>query len=161
MPTASLIAETLDAYRRADIVFPSIGRPEVPGRFVAYVEGETIINTMHGTRRVAWRAEPGTTCVILGYWEDGSVHLRWPAIAGTYRVDGRFPAWVVALDEHASMAGGGRILSASEPAALAAALSPRAVAIVTALVVALVLLIVPPTREAIGALLSDLLRLPR
>jgi hypothetical protein len=150
-----------DTYSRADVTHPSTGRPEIPGTFVAYVEGQTIINTMHGRRTVAWRAEPGTPCIILGYWSDGTVHLRWPAIGGTYRVDGRFPAWVVALDPTATMAGGGRIMSASEPAIGAAGLSGRVISVAVLLVIALVLLVLPPTRDALAALLSDLLRLPR
>jgi hypothetical protein len=104
-----------DAYTRADVVHPEARRPEVPGRFVARVDGKTIINTMWGKRIVPWRAEPGTHCVILGYWADGTVHLRWPAIAGAYRVDGRFPAWVVVEDPTARMAGGGWILAAHDP----------------------------------------------
>jgi hypothetical protein len=104
-----------DAYTRADLVHPEARRPEVPARFVARVDGETIINTMWGKRIVRWQAEPGTECVILGYWADGTVHLRWPAIVGHYRVDGRFPAWVVATDLTASMAGGGRVLAANDP----------------------------------------------
>lgn len=103
-----------DAYTRADLVHPEAHRPEVPARFVARVDGETIINTMWGKRVVRWQAEPGTECVILGYWADGTVHLRWPAIVGHYRVDGRFPAWVVATDLTASMAGGGRVLAAND-----------------------------------------------
>ena len=95
---------------------PEIGRPELPGRLVAYVDGETIINTMWGKRVVPWRAEPGTPVVILGYWADGSVQLRWPAIAGSYRVEGRFPAWVVKEDLSARMAGGGHMLRANDPA---------------------------------------------
>jgi hypothetical protein len=104
-----------DAYTRADLVHPEARRPEIPARFVARVEGETIINTMWGKRIVRWKAEPGTQCVILGYWADGTVHLRWPAIVGTYRVDGRFPAWVVVDDPTAIMAGGGLVLAAHEP----------------------------------------------
>ena len=60
-------------------------------------------------------AEPGTPCTILGYWSDGTAHLGWPAIRGTYRVDGRFPAWVVTEDPTAQMAGGGRIMTANDP----------------------------------------------
>ena len=89
-------------------------RPELGASFVAEVEGETFISTIHGLQRVAWRAEPGTACLILGRWSDGTVHLKWPAISGHYMVDGRFPAWVVAEDPSARMAGGGRILSANE-----------------------------------------------
>jgi len=87
-----------DTYTRADLTHRDARRPEVAGTFVAVVEGQTVINTMWGRRIVKWRAEPGTRCVILGYWSDGTVHLRWPAM-GAYRVDGRFPAWVVAEDK--------------------------------------------------------------
>src|SRR5438309_3329319 len=83
------------AFTPADVAHPEVRRPEIPARFVVRVEGETIINTMWGKRIVPWRSEPGTPCIILGYWADGTVHLRWPAIVGHYRVDGRFPAWVV------------------------------------------------------------------
>jgi hypothetical protein len=105
-----------DRYLRADAVYPSAHRPELPARFVAHVEGETIINTMWGERPVAWHAEPGTPCIILGYWSDGTVHLRWAAIGGAYRIDGRFPEWVVVQDPDAHMAEGGRILDANSPA---------------------------------------------
>jgi len=94
---------------------PSFGRPEMPATFVVTVEGETLINSMWGNRGVSWRAEPGTQCVILGYWTDGTVRLSWPAIEGAYRVDGRFPAWVVAEDPNARMAAGGHILLANNP----------------------------------------------
>jgi hypothetical protein len=91
------------------------GRPEIPANFVATVEGETLINSMWGKRSVAWRAEPGTPCVILGYWADGTLRLSWPAIKGAYRVDGRFPRWVVVEDPDARMAAGGHILAANDP----------------------------------------------
>ncbi|MBV9579963.1 MAG: hypothetical protein JO057_15340 [Chloroflexi bacterium] len=94
---------------------PDFARPEMPARFVATVEGETFMNSMWGERPVVWRAEPGTPCVILGYWADNSVRLSWPAIEGAYRVDGRFPAWVVAEDPDAKMAGGGHMLLANNP----------------------------------------------
>jgi hypothetical protein len=94
---------------------PDFGRPEMPATFVATVEGETLMNSMWGKRAVPWRAEPGTQCVILGYWSDGTVRLSWPAISGAYRVDGRFPAWVVAEDPNARMAAGGHILRANNP----------------------------------------------
>jgi hypothetical protein len=87
----------------------------MPATFVATVEGETRMNSMWGARSVPWRAEPGTACVILGYWNDGTVRLSWPAISGAYRVDGRFPAWVVAEDPDARMAAGGHILRANNP----------------------------------------------
>jgi hypothetical protein len=106
-----------DRYLRADAVYPWAHRPELPARFVAQVEGETMISTMWGRRRVSWRAEPGTPCIILGYWADGTVHLQWPAIGGHYSFDGRFPSWVVVQDPDAVMAGGGRILKANNPIA--------------------------------------------
>jgi hypothetical protein len=90
-------------------------RPELPARFVAYVDGETMMSTMHGAQPKAWHAEPGTPCLILGRWSDGTVHVKWRAIADNYTVDGRFPAWVVAEDPDARMAGGGRILPANDP----------------------------------------------
>ena len=94
---------------------PEIRRPEMPASFVATVEGETYISTMWGKRIVPWRAEPGTSCVILGYWADGTVRLSWPAIEGAYRVDGRFPSWVVVETPNAPMAAGGHILKANNP----------------------------------------------
>jgi hypothetical protein len=102
------------AYTPADVARPEIGRPEMPARFVVTVEGETYINTMWGKRIVRWRSEPGTPCVILGYWADGTVDLRWPAIVGAYRVEGRFPAWVIVEDPTAKMAGGGHVLMAND-----------------------------------------------
>ena len=98
----------------AAVARPELRRPEIPATFVAQVEGETIINTMWGKRIVPWRAEPGTPCVILGFWADGTLELRWPAIKGHYRVEGRFPAWVVEEDPTANMAGGGRVLIAND-----------------------------------------------
>src|SRR5438045_6634899 len=106
-----------DAYMRANVVHPEAPGPEVAGVFVARIEGETIISTMWGRRQVPWTAEPGTPVVILGYWSDGTVHLRWPAIAGAYRVDGRFPAWVVRADPTTRLAHGGHMLRAHDPAA--------------------------------------------
>ena len=94
---------------------PDHRRPEMPARFVVTVEGETFISTMWGKRAVPWRAEPGTRCVILGYWSDGTLRLSWPAIRGAYRVDGRFPAWVVEETPNAPMAAGGHILVANDP----------------------------------------------
>jgi hypothetical protein len=94
---------------------PHVGRPEMPAEFVATVEGETYISTMWGKRSVSWRSEPGTRCVILGYWSDDTVRLSWPAIRGAYRVDGRFPAWVVTETPDAPMAAGGHILRANDP----------------------------------------------
>jgi hypothetical protein len=94
---------------------PDFARPEMPATFVATVEGETFMNSMWGKQPVKWRAEPGTQCVILGYWSDSTVRLSWPAIENAYRVDGRFPAWVVVEDPGAKMAGGGHILRANNP----------------------------------------------
>jgi hypothetical protein len=128
-----------DTYRRADQVHAGAAGPEVAGVFTARVEGETTISTMWGRRKVPWVAEPGTRCVILGYWSDGTVHLRWPAIKGAYRVDGRFPAWVVEADLDTRLAGGGHMLDANDPVALARGLSPWLIA---AIVIAVVLLIV-------------------
>jgi hypothetical protein len=107
------LGDPRDAFTPAAEVHPEAGRPELPATFVAHVDGETIINTMWGRRTVAWHAEPGTQCVILGYWSDGTVKLRWPAIVGAYRVEGRFPAWVVQQDPSAKMAGGGHMLLAN------------------------------------------------
>ena len=104
-----------DAFTPAAMVHPELRRPEVPARFVADVDGETLINTMWGARSMPWHAAPGTLCVILGYWADGTVQLRWPAIRGSYRVEGRFPGWVVAEDLTAPMAGGGHVLRANNP----------------------------------------------
>jgi hypothetical protein len=104
---------------------PSFGRPEMPATFVVRVEGEQWISTMWGKKSVAWRAEPGTPCVILGYWADGTVRVSWPAIEGAYRVDGRFPAWVVEEDPNASMAAGGHILKANNPPTRSPALLRR------------------------------------
>jgi hypothetical protein len=132
-----------DRYIRADEAHPEARQPEIPGTFIATVEGETMISTMHGRQAVAWRAEPGTPCIILGYWADGTVHLKWAAIGGTYRIDGRFPGWVAAPDPTAVMAGGGRILRANNPITIPRALpAPFAVAVLVALaIVVLVLLL--------------------
>ena len=136
-----------DTYRRADEVHPDARQPEVAGVFVAIVEGEKTISTMWGRRSIPWRAEPGTRCVILGYWSDGTVHLRWPAIAGAYRVDGRFPAWVVAPDPTTVLVGGGHMLLASSPPILPERVPTWfVVALIVVVLVALVLLI-PATRD--------------
>jgi hypothetical protein len=128
-----------DTYQRADQVHRDAHGPEVAGVFVARVEGETTINTMWGRRNVPWVAEPGTRCVILGYWSDGTVHLRWPAISGAYRVDGRFPGWVVEAQPGTRLAGGGHMLDANDPVAIARGLSRQLVAVI---VIAIALLIV-------------------
>jgi hypothetical protein len=150
-----------DKYTRADFIHLNARQPEVPALFVAVVEGETNINTMWGRRVVAWRAEPGTRCIIHGYWADGTVHLKWPAIGGHYSVDGRFPAWVVAADEHAIMAGGGRILSANDLPKRRPSRSAQMVLGAVVIAIAILLLAVPPTRDALGALAADLLQFPR
>jgi hypothetical protein len=111
-------------------------RPELAGCFVAYVEGETIISTIHGHQNVRWRAEPGTPCMILGHWADDSVHVKWPAIANNYMIDARFPIWVVAEDPNAKMAGGGRVLPAHTPPPPARGLpTPVLVAIVAGILI--------------------------
>ena len=108
------LGDPREPFTPANVAHPE-SRPEQPATFVATVEGRTVINTMWGKRFVPWKAEPGTQCVILGYWADGTVQLRWPAIAGAYRVEGRFPSWVVTEDPTARMAGGGHILVANDP----------------------------------------------
>ena len=150
-----------DVYRRADAVHPDAPGPEIAGRFVANVEGETYISTMWGRRIVSWRATPGTQCIILGYWLDGTVHLRWPAINGHYRVDGRFPPWVVEADPSAKLVAGGLMLLANNPPVLGRGLPPAMLIGIAALVMLLIVLLIPPLREAVGLLLSDLFRLQR
>jgi hypothetical protein len=147
-----------DAYTRADRALQDARRPEVAGTFVAYVDGQTVINTMWGRRIVLWRAEPGTRCIILGYWSDGTVHLKWPAILGVYRVDGRFPAWVVAEDKTATLAGGGHVLSANDPGERRAGVSARVLSMAVMLLLVLLLAALPQTRENLGAVVADLLR---
>jgi hypothetical protein len=139
-------------YRRADEVHPEAHGPEIAGVFAARVDGATTINTMWGRREVPWVAEPGTRCVILGYWSDGTVRLRWPAIAGAYRVDGRFPSWVVVADPQTPLAGGGHLLDAHDPGDAPRGLSPKVQVALMVLVLIAVLLLLPPTRDAIGAL---------
>ena len=90
--------------------------PEVQARFVALVEGETLIRTLGGQRAVRWRAEPGTRCLILGYWSDRTVHVSWPAFGDTYRIDARFPAWVIAEEEDPASLRDPHTLPASTPA---------------------------------------------
>ena len=153
------LGDPRDAYTRADRAHPDAHGPEVAGTFIAYVEGQTVINTMWGRRVVVWRAEPGTRCIILGYWSDGTVHLRWPAILGVYRVDGRFPAWVVAHDKTATLAGGGPLLSANAPAQRRAGVSPTALSTVAMLLLLVLFVLLPQTRDALGAAMADLLRL--
>lgn len=140
-------------YTRADVTHPSSHQPEVAGVFVANVEGETVINTMHGRQFVTWHAAPGTQCIILGYWSDGTVHLKWAAINDTYRIDGRFPNWVAEVDPDALMAGGGRVLRANSPPVLAPGVSSRLVMLAVLIALALLLLALPPVRDALGTLL--------
>jgi hypothetical protein len=147
-----------DANTRADRAHPDARRPQLAGTFVADIDGQTVINTMWGRRIVMWRAEPGTRCIILGYWSDGTVHLKWPAIAGVYRVDGRFPAWVVAEDKTATLAGGGHLLSANTPAVRRAGLSWRVLSMAVMVLLLLLLVVLPQTRDALGALAADLQR---
>jgi hypothetical protein len=90
-------------------------RPEIQARFVARVVGQTHIRTLRGRQRVRWQAEPGTPCLILGYWSDGTVHLRWPGIKEHYHIDGRFPAWVVQEEENPSSLTDPHTLPASLP----------------------------------------------
>jgi hypothetical protein len=138
------IGNPRDRYTRADVAHPGARQPEVPGKFLAHVEGDTMINTMHGPQPVAWQTEPGVPCVILGYWADGTVHLRWAAIGGHYRIDGRFPAWVAEPDLNAQMAGGGRILRANNPALPGKGWPWRALILTAVILIALVLLVVVP-----------------
>jgi hypothetical protein len=143
-----------DKYRRVDFVRTRSHQPEQPGRFAAVVEGETFMASMWGRRSVKWRAEPGTPCLILGYWSDGTVHIKWPAIANHYMVDGRFPAWVVEEDPTALVAGGGFILLANELLPVAKGMSARLILLIGLLAVVILLLLLPPTREAFESLLQ-------
>ena len=70
------LGDPRDAFTPAAAARPELGRPEMPARFVADVQGDTVINTMWGIRVVGWHSEPGTPCVILGYWSDGTLPLR-------------------------------------------------------------------------------------
>jgi hypothetical protein len=142
-----------DTYRRVDFRHTSGNQPEQPARFVAVVDGETYMMSMWGRRPVGWRAEPGTSCLILGYWSDGTVHLRWPAINGHYMIDGRFPAWVVEEDPDALMAGGGFMLRANELIARPKGISQRLVLLVVLLVIVIMVLLLPATRDGLDALL--------
>ena len=142
-----------DSYKRVDFTKTRAHQPEMPARFAAVVEGQTWMNTMWGRRAIQWRAEPGTPCLILGYWSDGTVHVKWPGIARNYMIDGRFPTWVVREDPDALTAGGGFVLAANELLPGARALPSRLIAVVVVLIVVLALLLGPPAREAIEALL--------
>lgn len=148
------LGRTSDSFRRANEVHPEAAGPEVAGVFVVRVEGETLINTMWGQKGVSWSAEPGTPCVILGYWSDGTVQLRWPAIAGNYRVEGRFPNWVVRADPTTRLAGGGHWLSANEPPRAPRRVSPLLIGVVVIVVLVVFALLLPPVRDALGALLE-------
>jgi hypothetical protein len=145
-----------DTYTRIDIKTSRLHHPELAGRFVAYIEGETIVSSSMGRRVRPWRVEPGTPCLILGHWSDGTVHLKWRS--GYFTLDGRFPAWVVAEDETARMAGGGRILAASEPLPLARGLSSRVVWAALLVLALLVLVLWPGAREAVGSAIWALLQ---
>jgi len=112
-----------------------------------------MMNSMWGRRVVNWRAEPGTPCLILGYWEDGTVHLKWPAIARNYMIDGRFPAWVVREDPTALTAGGGFVLAANELIPRAAALPLRTIGLIVVLAALVVLLVWPEARDALESVL--------
>ena len=92
-------------------------RPEIQARFVARVVGETYIRTLRGRQKKRWLAEPGTPCLILGYWSDGTVHLRWPGIDQHYHIDGRFPTWVVEEEQNPSSLTDPHTLPASPPRA--------------------------------------------
>jgi hypothetical protein len=152
------LGDPRDSYQRADAVHPEARRPEVPAVFVADVEGETIINTMHGRRTITWRAAPGTQCLILGYWSDGTVHLQWRAINDAYRVDGRFPVWVVKRDPDAGKTGGGRILRANDLVVETSWLpSPRVIKAIL-VVLALLLLALPPVHDLLGELIGAVVR---
>jgi hypothetical protein len=145
------------AYIRANVAHPEARAPEVAGRLLVNIEGETVINTMIGRRIERWRAAAGTPCVILGYWDDDTVHLRWPAIRGSYRVDGRFPLWVVEYDPHTRLAGGGHMLRANNPPALPRGMPGRMLALLVLVVLVLLALAFPPTRDALTGLVTDVL----
>jgi hypothetical protein len=67
----------------------------------------------------------------------------------------------VASDPTAVLAGGGRILPANDPPALGRGLSNRVIMLTAAALVLLMLLAVPQTRDALGALLGELMHAPR
>lgn len=144
-----------DTYRRVDFRRTPTFQPEMPGRFVAVVEGETIYTSMWGQKVLKWRAEPGTACLILGYWSDGTVHLKWPAVQRSYMIDGRFPPWVVKEDPDARMAGGGFVLLANELLPpLPVGVPWRLIAVVVVLVLLIGLLLWPAGRDALESLLN-------
>jgi hypothetical protein len=92
------LGDPRDEYRPVDFHTTREGLPEIRAVFVAEVSGETIISTFRGHQARQWRATPGTPCLVLGHWSDGTVHLKWRGLDGGYTIDGRFPAWVVAED---------------------------------------------------------------
>jgi hypothetical protein len=139
-------------YHRADERYPELGQPEVPGVFVVDVDGETIINTMHGRQSRSWRTAAGSPCIILGHWSDDTVHLKWAAINNTYRIDGRFPAWVADVDRGAVMAGGGRVLRANDLPVARPGISARLIAAVVLLLLLVVVLAIPPVRDGLASL---------
>jgi hypothetical protein len=67
----------------------------------------------------------------------------------------------VASDPTATLAGGGRILPANDPPALGRGLSNQVILLIAAAFVLLALLAVPQVRDAIGALLAELMHGPR
>jgi hypothetical protein len=146
-----------DKYARVDINTSRLHHPELAGRFAAYVYGETATGSAVDRRTLAWRAEPGTPCLILGYWSDGTVNVKWRV--GYYTLNGRFPPWVVEEDTTAKMAGGGRILDANTLLPLPRGVSAELVRWIVVVLVRLVLVLLPPAREAIGAALSALFQL--
>jgi hypothetical protein len=150
-----------DTYTRVDIRTSRLGHPELAGRFVAYVDGETIVAGPLGRRVIRWQTEPGTPCLILGQWSDGTLHVKWTATDNYYTLDGRFPAWVVAEDPTAKMAGGGRILAANDLLPLPRNLSLGVLPRVAAVVLLAIVVVWPPAREAVAAAISALLQVGR
>jgi hypothetical protein len=143
-----------DEYRRVDFRSTRSHQPEQPGRFAVLVEGETIVTSMWGRRVVNWRADPGTPCLILGYWSDGTVHLKWPGLARNYMLDGRFPPWVVEEDPDALTAGGGFVLRANDILPVPAGISWRPVVLLVLLVLLVFVLLWPPAREVVQGVLG-------
>jgi hypothetical protein len=144
-----------DEYQRVDFRRTRTHQPEQPGRFVAVIEGESVVNSMWGRRVIKWRTEPGTPCLILGYWSDGTVHLKWAGLARNYMLDGRFPPWVVVEDPDAKMAGGGFVLLANELVLPGDVVVPwRLLQVLALLLVLVVLLLWPDGRDALGSLLN-------
>ncbi len=147
-----------DRYERVDFTRTRLHQPELPGRFVAVVDGEMVVNSMWGRRLIKWRAEPGTPCLILGHWADGTVHVKWAAVERNYMIDGRFPAWVVEEDPSGRVAGGGFILRANELPLLRSRSWPwiaMLLVLALALLVVILVVLVPATLEALGGLLRQ------